>query len=152
MDYFYLQLQVVVAEQKFLRDQEATAATLEDRFAELETRLKALGKHLKAAAAQAAQPVEIVLPLHALDVAPTELRSTLLQEIGMAKVDSEKRLQAIEASVRLRNIEKRARAVDAFAGELKAFVDDEKLRKRGGAAAADADVERRRAVSMTASS
>lgn len=89
-------LQFVVAEQKVLKDQEATSDEIEDDYTELTEALDALGRQLKAN--ESAAPREFVAPELPEGVSASDLRKTILSQITTRKVDTEKRLKAAQAN------------------------------------------------------
>ncbi|KAF9925458.1 Bud site selection protein 6 [Linnemannia zychae] len=132
-----VELQTIVKEQMFLKEQEALLEDLkEDRSSLLQTlgNLKKLNE-LQAKASHGAKEF-VFQPVIDEDF---EGLKTVMEEVKMIEPDSNKRLKAMAQMEKLRHIELSNR-IDEFEEELTAFVGASKLRKTGGAV----EVERQR--------
>ncbi|KAF9153238.1 Bud site selection protein 6 [Linnemannia schmuckeri] len=133
-----VELQTIVKEQMFLKEQEALLEDLkEDRSSLLQT----LGNLKKLTELQVktggSGPKEYVFqPVVDEDF---EGLKTVMEEVKMIEPDSNKRLKAMAQMEKLRHIELSNR-IDEFEEELTTFVGASKLRKTGGAL----EVERQR--------
>ncbi|KAF9436713.1 Bud site selection protein 6 [Entomortierella beljakovae] len=130
------ELQTIVKEQMFLKEQEALLEDLkEDKSSLTQTLLnlkKVLELQLKNGGAR-----EFVF--HPVVDESFEGLKTVMEEVKMIEPDSDKRLRAMAQMEKLRHIELSNR-IDEFEEELTTFVGASKLRKTGGAL----EVERQR--------
>ncbi|KAF9945052.1 Bud site selection protein 6 [Modicella reniformis] len=129
------ELQTIVKEQMFLKEQEALLEDLkEDRGSLLET-MKNLKKVMELQ--QKGGGREFVFQPAVDD--NFEGLKTVMEEVKMIEVDSDKRLKAMAQMEKLRQVELSNR-IDEFEEELTTFVGASRLRKTGGAL----EVERQR--------
>ncbi|KAF9917690.1 Bud site selection protein 6 [Lobosporangium transversale] len=132
-----VELQTIVKEQMFLKEQEALLEDLkEDRSSLLQTLnnlKKVLELQLKSGGASREFVFQPVVDEN------FEGLKTVLEEVKMIEPDSERRLKAMAQMEKLRHIELSNR-IDEFEEELTSFVGASKLRKTGGAL----EVERQR--------
>ncbi|KAF8944969.1 Bud site selection protein 6 [Haplosporangium gracile] len=136
-----VELQTIVKEQMFLKEQEALLDDLkEDRGSLIQT-LGNLKKLLelqdKNGGVLGGKPREFVFQPQMDD--SFEGLKTVMEEVKMIEPDSNKRLKAMAQMEKLRHIELSNR-IDEFEEELTTFVGASKLRKTGGAQ----EVERQR--------
>ncbi|KAG0282428.1 Bud site selection protein 6 [Linnemannia gamsii] len=136
-----VELQTIVKEQMFLKEQEALLEDLkEDRGSLIQT-LGNLKKLLelqdKNGGVLGGKPREFVFQPQVDD--SFEGLKTVMEEVKMIEPDSNKRLKAMAQMEKLRHIELSNR-IDEFEEELTTFVGASKLRKTGGAQ----EVERQR--------
>ncbi|KAG0055952.1 Bud site selection protein 6 [Gryganskiella cystojenkinii] len=141
-----VELQTIVKEQMFLKEQEALLEDLkEDRASLLQTLAnlkKLLELQVKNGGLLGGRSREFVFsPSSAsFDEGDLEgLKSSVLEEVKMIAPDSDRRLRAMAQMEKLRHIELSNR-IDEFEEELTTFVGSSKLRKTGGAL----EVERQR--------
>ncbi|KAF9918148.1 Bud site selection protein 6 [Lobosporangium transversale] len=135
------ELQTIVKEQMFLKEQEALLEDIkEDRISLLQT----LDNLKKVMALQARNSISgngnggIVFQPAPLDENFEGLK-TVMEEVKLIEPDSEKRLKAMAQMEKLRHIEL-SNKIDEFEQELTTFVGASKLRKTGGAM----EIERQR--------
>ncbi|KAI1308410.1 Bud site selection protein 6 [Mortierella claussenii] len=132
-----VELQTIVKEQMFLKEQEALLEDLkEDRGSLLQT-LGNLKKVLELQLKNGGPSREFVF--QPVVEEGFEGLKTVLEEVKMIEPDSDKRLKAMAQMEKLRQIELSNR-IDEFEEELTTFVGASKLRKTGGAL----EVERQR--------
>jgi hypothetical protein len=132
-----VELQTIVKEQMFLKEQEALLEDLkEDRSSLLQT-LGNLKKLTELQVKTGSGPKEFVFQPVVDD--DFEGLKTVMEEVKMIEPDSNKRLKAMAQMEKLRHIELSNR-IDEFEEELTTFVGSSKLRKTGGAL----EVERQR--------
>jgi hypothetical protein len=135
------ELQTIVKEQMFLKEQEALLEDLkEDRSSLVQT----LGNIVKLLELQdregpAGKVRDFVFQPAVMDDDMEGLKNVLLEEVRMVEPDSDKRLRAMAQMEKLRHIELTNR-LDEFEHELTSFVGENKLRKTGGAL----EIERQR--------
>ena len=145
-----VELQTIVKEQMFLKEQEGLLEDLkEDRASLLQTlaNLKKLlelqvknGGGLDRRGSGGGGSRDFVFQPIVADESDLEgLKSSVLEEVKMIAPDSDKRLRAMAQMEKLRHIELSNR-IDEFEEELTTFVGASKLRKTGGAL----EVERQR--------
>ncbi|KAF9325253.1 Bud site selection protein 6 [Podila minutissima] len=137
-----VELQTIVKEQMFLKEQEALLEDLkEDRGSLLQT-LGNLRKLLELQLKSNASGLGVSREFH-FQPAPVdegfEGLKTVMEEVKLIAPDSDKRLRAMAQMEKLRHIELSNR-IDEFEEELTNFVGESKLRKTGGAQ----EVERQR--------
>ncbi|KAG0340299.1 Bud site selection protein 6 [Podila horticola] len=137
-----IELQTIVKEQMFLKEQEALLEDLkEDRGSLLQT-LGNLRKLLELQLKSNATGLGVSREFH-FQPAPVdegfEGLKTVMEEVKLIAPDSDKRLRAMAQMEKLRHIELSNR-IDEFEEELTSFVGESKLRKTGGAQ----EVERQR--------
>ncbi|KAF9322033.1 Bud site selection protein 6 [Podila horticola] len=137
-----VELQTIVKEQMFLKEQEALLEDLkEDRGSLLQT-LGNLRKLLELQLKSNATGLGVSREFH-FQPAPVdegfEGLKTVMEEVKLIAPDSDKRLRAMAQMEKLRHIELSNR-IDEFEEELTNFVGESKLRKTGGAQ----EVERQR--------
>ncbi|KAG0027779.1 Bud site selection protein 6 [Podila clonocystis] len=137
-----VELQTIVKEQMFLKEQEALLEDLkEDRGSLLQT-LGNLRKLLELQLKSNANGLGVSREFH-FQPAPVdegfEGLKTVMEEVKLIAPDSDKRLRAMAQMEKLRHIELSNR-IDEFEEELTNFVGESKLRKTGGAQ----EVERQR--------
>ncbi|KAG0077397.1 Bud site selection protein 6 [Podila epicladia] len=137
-----VELQTIVKEQMFLKEQEALLEDLkEDRGSLLQT-LGNLRKLLELQLKSSANGLGGLREFH-FQPAPVdegfEGLKTVMEEVKLIAPDSDKRLRAMAQMEKLRHIELSNR-IDEFEEELTNFVGESKLRKTGGAQ----EVERQR--------
>ncbi|KAF8943444.1 Bud site selection protein 6 [Haplosporangium gracile] len=133
-----VELQTIVKEQMFLKEQEALLEDLkEDRSSLLQTlgNLKKLTE-LQVKTGGSGSKEYVFQPVVDEDF---EGLKTVMEEVKMIEPDSNKRLKAMAQMEKLRHIELSSR-IDEFEEELTTFVGASKLRKTGGAL----EVERQR--------
>lgn len=133
-----VELQTIVKEQMFLKEQEALLEDLkEDRSSLLQTlgNLKKLTE-LQVKTGGSGSKEFVFQPVVDEDF---EGLKTVMEEVKMIEPDSNKRLKAMAQMEKLRHIELSNR-IDEFEEELTTFVGASKLRKTGGAL----EVERQR--------
>ncbi|KAF9541721.1 Bud site selection protein 6 [Mortierella hygrophila] len=133
-----VELQTIVKEQMFLKEQEALLEDLkEDRSSLLQTlgNLKKVTE-LQVKASGSGSKEFVFQPVVDEDF---EGLKTVMEEVKMIEPDSNKRLKAMAQMEKLRHIELSNR-IDEFEEELTTFVGSSKLRKTGGAL----EVERQR--------
>ncbi|KAF9174949.1 Bud site selection protein 6 [Mortierella sp. AD011] len=134
-----VELQTIVKEQMFLKEQEALLEDLkEDRSSLLQT-LGNLKKLLELQAKNGSGQRNKEYFFHPVVDENFEGLKTVLEEMKMIEPDSDKRLKAMAQMEKLRHIELSNR-IDEFEEELTTFVGASKLRKTGGAS----EVERLR--------
>ncbi|KAF9356827.1 Bud site selection protein 6 [Mortierella sp. AD094] len=132
-----VELQTIVKEQMFLKEQEALLEDLkEDRNSLLQTLIN-LKKVLELQLKSGGPSREFVFQPAAEE--GFEGLKTVLEEVKLIEPDSDKRLKAMAQMEKLRHIELSNR-IDEFEEELTTFVGASKLRKTGGAL----EVERQR--------
>ncbi|KAG0023500.1 Bud site selection protein 6 [Entomortierella chlamydospora] len=132
-----VELQTIVKEQMFLKEQEALLEDLkEDRNSLLQT-LVNLKKVLELQLKSGGPSREFVFQ-PAVDESFEGLK-TVMEEVKLIEPDSDRRLKAMAQMEKLRHIELSNR-IDEFEEELTTFVGASKLRKTGGAL----EVERQR--------
>lgn len=133
-----VELQTIVKEQQFLKEQEALLEDLkEDRGSLVQTlnnlrkvlELQLRGTGVGAGGAGAGGGPVVFQPT--TDDSFEGLK-TVLEEVKMIEPDSDKRLRAMAHMEKLRHIELSNR-IDEFEDELTSFVGESKLRKTGGA-------------------
>lgn len=135
------ELQTIVKEQMFLKEQEALLEDLkEDRNSLVQT-LSNIVKllELQDREGPAGKVKDFVFQPAVMDDDMEGLKNVLLEEVRMVEPDSDKRLKAMAQMEKLRHIELTNR-LDEFEHELTSFVGENKLRKTGGAL----EVERQR--------
>ncbi|KAF9902503.1 Bud site selection protein 6 [Linnemannia zychae] len=136
-----VELQTIVKEQMFLKEQEALLEDLKEDRSSLMQTLANLKKLLelqdKNGGVLGGKPREFVFQ-PAVDDSFEGLK-TVMEEVKMIEPDSNKRLKAMAQMEKLRQIELSNR-IDEFEEELTSFVGASKLRKTGGAQ----EVERQR--------
>ncbi|KAG0280068.1 Bud site selection protein 6 [Linnemannia exigua] len=136
-----VELQTIVKEQMFLKEQEALLEDLKEDRGSLMQTLANLKKLLelqdKNGGVLGGKPREFVFQ-PAIDEGFEGLK-TVMEEVKMIEPDSNKRLKAMAQMEKLRHIELSNR-IDEFEEELTTFVGASKLRKTGGAQ----EVERQR--------
>ncbi|KAF9096904.1 Bud site selection protein 6 [Mortierella sp. AD031] len=136
-----VELQTIVKEQMFLKEQEALLEDLKEDRSSLMQTLGNLKKLLelqdKNGGVLGGKPREFVFQ-PAIDDGFEGLK-TVMEEVKMIEPDSNKRLKAMAQMEKLRHIELSNR-IDEFEEELTSFVGASKLRKTGGAQ----EVERQR--------
>ncbi|KAG0213522.1 Bud site selection protein 6 [Mortierella sp. GBA30] len=137
-----VELQTIVKEQMFLKEQEALLEDLkEDRSSLVQTVAnlkKVLELQNKNGGLGSGRSREFVFQPAMIDDAFEGLK-TVMEEVKMIEPDSDKRLKAMAQMEKLRHIELSNR-IDEFEEELTTFVGASKLRKTGGAL----EVERQR--------
>jgi hypothetical protein len=136
-----VELQTIVKEQMFLKEQEALLEDLKEDRGSLMQTLGNLKKLLelqdKNGGILGGKPREFVFQPQLDD--SFEGLKTVMEEVKMIEPDSNKRLKAMAQMEKLRHIELSNR-IDEFEEELTTFVGASKLRKTGGAQ----EVERQR--------
>ncbi|KAI9233109.1 hypothetical protein MVEG_10031 [Podila verticillata NRRL 6337] len=132
-----VELQTIVKEQMFLKEQEALLEDLKEDRASL---LQTLGnlRKLMELQVKAGGPTREFVFQPVVDEGFEGLK-TVMEEVKMIAPDSDKRLRAMAQMEKLRHIELSNR-IDEFEEELTTFVGASKLRKTGGAV----EVERQR--------
>ncbi|KAG0324730.1 Bud site selection protein 6 [Podila horticola] len=132
-----VELQTIVKEQMFLKEQEALLEDLKEDRASL---LQTLGnlRKLMELQVKAGGPTKEFVFQPPVDEGFEGLK-TVMEEVKMIAPDSDKRLKAMAQMEKLRHIELSNR-IDEFEEELTSFVGESKLRKTGGAL----EVERQR--------
>ncbi|KAG0354580.1 Bud site selection protein 6 [Podila minutissima] len=132
-----VELQTIVKEQMFLKEQEALLEDLKEDRASL---LQTLGnlRKLMELQVKAGGPIREFVFQPPVDEGFEGLK-TVMEEVKMIAPDSDKRLKAMAQMEKLRHIELSNR-IDEFEEELTSFVGESKLRKTGGAL----EVERQR--------
>ncbi|KAG0035514.1 Bud site selection protein 6 [Podila clonocystis] len=132
-----VELQTIVKEQMFLKEQEALLEDLKEDRASL---LQTLGnlRKLMELQVKAGGPTREFVFQPPVDEGFEGLK-TVMEEVKMIAPDSDKRLKAMAQMEKLRHIELSNR-IDEFEEELTSFVGESKLRKTGGAL----EVERQR--------
>ncbi|KAF8968668.1 Bud site selection protein 6 [Entomortierella lignicola] len=132
-----VELQTIVKEQMFLKEQEALLEDLKDDRGSLVQTLGNLKKLLELQIKNGGTTREFVF--QPIVEEGFEGLKTVLEEVKMIEPDSDKRLRAMAQMEKLRHIELSNR-IDEFEEELTTFVGASKLRKTGGAL----EVERQR--------
>jgi len=122
------ELQTIVREQAFHKDQEGISQDLEDDHADLLDVIQAIQQVVELQANTKTAPVELDV-ISADEIA--EAKGGLFQEMLGVDADSGKRLKALEKLERMRQWEKENK-VDEFQQELGDFVQGRKLKKTGG--------------------
>ncbi|KAI9495781.1 actin interacting protein 3 [Zychaea mexicana] len=126
------ELQMVVKEQQFLKDQEALLLDLRDDHADL---LHVLQQLLKISEIQARGngKKKFVPPPSALFCGGgVEAMSNVLKQLSTIEVDHGRRVKALQQAEKMRAREL-ANRIDDFERELSSFVESRKLKKTGGA-------------------
>jgi uncharacterized protein YheU (UPF0270 family) len=133
------ELQDILREQEFLREQQELLEDLEEDQRALSTVLNQVEQlvHLQK---EMKVKREVELDVVSADEAAQELGS-VMHEITTIVPDSEKRLRAMEQAEKIRVWEKENKQ-DEFQQELGSFIGSSKLRKKGGVE----EVERKRAL------
>jgi uncharacterized phage infection (PIP) family protein YhgE len=131
------ELQAVVDEQQFLKDQTELMAEQDEEYERLQQLFNQLEKVVQLQATHRPRK-QTVLNVVSAEEGPMQL-TQVIQEISCIAPDSERRLKALERAEKLRRIELAGR-VDEFEQELVGFVSEKKLRPTGGVE----EAERRR--------
>ncbi|GJJ71058.1 hypothetical protein EMPS_03408 [Entomortierella parvispora] len=135
-----VELQTIVKEQMFLKEQEGLLEDLKEDRASLLQTLANLKKLLELQVKNSGGLASREFMFQPADEGDLEgLKSSVLEEVKMIEPDSDKRLKAMAQMEKLRHIELSNR-IDEFEEELTTFVGASKLRKTGGAL----EVERQR--------
>ncbi|KAF9113943.1 Bud site selection protein 6 [Mortierella sp. AM989] len=132
-----VELQTIVKEQMFLKEQEALLEDLKEDRGSLVQTLTNLKKVLELQLKNGGPTREFVF--QPVVEEGFEGLKTVLEEVKLIEPDSDKRLKAMAQMEKLRHIELSNR-IDEFEEELTTFVGASKLRKTGGAM----EVERQR--------
>ncbi|KAG0315243.1 Bud site selection protein 6 [Dissophora globulifera] len=132
-----VELQTIVKEQMFLKEQEALLEDLKEDRSSLVQTLSNLKKVLELQLKNGGGSREFVF--QPVVEEGFEGLKTVLEEVKLIEPDSDKRLKAMAQMEKLRHIELSNR-IDEFEEELTTFVGSSKLRKTGGAL----EVERQR--------
>lgn len=139
------ELQTVVKEQQFLKEQEALLSDIREDHADLVQVLQQLRKVAEIQRAQQRtieqqQPPRRPLLLAANDGACME---SVLKELEALEVDHEKRVRALQLAEKMRARELANRVNNDFQKELAKFVQERRLRQTGGIQEADRKREER---------
>jgi hypothetical protein len=133
------ELQTILKEQQFIKDQESLVVDLEEDHSTLMEVFQQLQKINEIQATSAPTKREF-------NVGPTpegfEGMSSVLKEVAMIDVDSSRRLRALNQAEKMRQRELDNR-IDEFEHELTSFVDSKKLKKTGGAEEAERERQRK---------
>lgn len=133
------ELQTILKEQQFIKDQESLVVDLEEDHSTLMEVFRQLQKINEIQATSAPTKREF-------NVGPTpegfEGMSSVLKEVSMIDVDSSRRLRALNQAEKMRQRELDNR-IDEFEHELTSFVDSKKLKKTGGAEEAERERQRK---------
>jgi len=133
------ELQTILKEQQFIKDQESLVVDLEEDHSTLMEVFRQLQKITEIQASAAPTKREF-------NVGPTpegfEGMSSVMKEVTMIDVDSSRRLRALNQAEKMRQRELDNR-IDQFEHELTSFVDSKKLKKTGGAEEAERERQRK---------
>jgi hypothetical protein len=133
------ELQTILKEQQFIKDQESLVVDLEEDHATLMEVFRQLQKINDIQASAGPTKREF-------NVAPTpegfEGMSSVMKEVSMIDVDSSRRLRALNQAEKMRQRELDTR-IDEFEHELTSFVDSKKLKRTGGAEEAERERQRK---------
>jgi Actin interacting protein 3 len=133
------ELQTILKEQQFIKDQESLVVDLEEDHATLMEVFSQLQKITDIQAS--AGPIK-----REFNVAPIpegyEGMSSVMKEVSLIDVDSSRRLRALNQAEKMRQRELDTR-IDEFEHELTSFVDSKKLKKTGGAEEAERERQRK---------
>ncbi|KAF9353270.1 Bud site selection protein 6 [Mortierella sp. NVP85] len=129
-----VELQTIVKEQMFLKEQEALLEDLKEDRGSLVQTLGNLNKVLELQLKSTGGGREFVYHPPVDD--NFEGLKTVMEEVKMVEPDSDKRLRAMAQMEKIRQIELSNR-IDEFEDELSSFVGASKLRKTGGALEAE---------------
>ncbi|KAI9286615.1 actin interacting protein 3-domain-containing protein [Umbelopsis sp. AD052] len=133
------ELQTILKEQQFIKDQESLVVDLEEDHATLMEVFRQLQKINDIQASAGPTKREF-------NVAPIpegfEGMSSVMKEVSLIDVDSSRRLRALNQAEKMRQRELDTR-IDEFEHELTSFVDSKKLKKTGGAEEAERERQRK---------
>lgn len=133
------ELQTILKEQQFIKDQESLVVDLEEDHATLMEVFRQLQKINDIQASAGPTKREF-------NVAPIpegfEGMSSVMKEVSMIDVDSSRRLRALNQAEKMRQRELDTR-IDEFEHELTSFVDSKKLKRTGGAEEAERERQRK---------
>ncbi|KAI8578066.1 hypothetical protein K450DRAFT_248856 [Umbelopsis ramanniana AG] len=133
------ELQTILKEQQFIKDQESLVVDLEEDHATLMEVFRQLQKINDIQASAGPTKREF-------NVAPVpegfEGMSSVMKEVSLIDVDSSRRLRALNQAEKMRQRELDNR-IDEFEHELTSFVDSKKLKKTGGAEEAERERQRK---------